>query len=508
MDYKKKTKKALPYSMAISVLKVLIALLGMKYLVDYLEGVEYAALGLLVSFPKISNMITSVGYDAYLTRYLPKIEDDKEAGNVAWNIMIQRLAIISIICLLLFYLPEILSSRSNTLADYSVHIQVYSAIVFCRVGMIYLRFALNARFMQKQIFWLDLLYQLVRLSAILYILFNEGSFLELVILFACCEAMYFVTSAATFSSFNNWPTLSNIFWKRTESKEEIEYRRISYLNAWGVNFQGSDIAKWVLEGFSNSMQVGIYTLTTQILKKILDFYPLRMLRPLAEPAMYGKYDEKKDGSALNKMFQFFFNANNIFGFLVLAIFIPLGTDFLDMFFKRTYTLETYWPLVIFMFFLVFWSIPLGIVVKAIERPKILLWAKLSVFANLGIGIPMAYYYGAVGMAFAAALSVVLKNAIMYVLARKHTELQIPWMSTVKSLVNTAVTVVAIYGFKALGIFELYVGSVNIGLFILAGIGVVVYMGVSKFNTIFSLAERELLFSLIPKKAKGLANKIL
>jgi O-antigen/teichoic acid export membrane protein len=276
----------------------------------------------------------------------------------------------------------------------------------------------------------------------------------------------------------------------------------------GVNFLSSDFSKWILATFSNPLQLAIYGLTTQILRKILDFYPLRMFKPLAEPAMYGKYDEKKEGAALNKMFQFFYNANNIFGFMVLAIFLPLGRDLLLTFFKREYTADTYYPLIIFMFFVVFYSIPLGIVAKAIEKPKILLWAKLSVIGNIGIGIPLAAFFGAVGMAVAAAFSVMLKNAIIYILAKKHVELQIPWMSTVKSLLNTLITAAVIYGLKLSGVFDYFIGTVNLGLFVLAGIGVIVYMGVSKFNSIFSISEKELLFSLMPKKAKNLANKIL
>jgi len=505
MDYRNKTKRALPYSIAISLLKMLIAISAMKYVVDYLSVAEYAALAMMATFPKLSHMLVAVGYDAYIVRYLPAINEAKKAGDVGWNILAQRLGLISVICILFYFFYRVLGNLNQQLAGFEQHLRVYIPIVLFHVGAIYLRLALSARFLQKYIFFLDFVYQIFRVICILGVIYLRAPFLVLIFCFVFCEGFYFLSSAIAFSLKTSWPNLNNIFWKRRESKREKEYRHISYVNSLGVNFLGSDVNKWILGGFSAALQVSIYTLATQILEKLLDFFPIKMIQPLAEPAMYGKYDEEKEGKLLNKMFQLLYCANNLIGFMTLAIFLPLGRDLILAFFKREYTADAFWPLIVFIFCIIFYSMGFGTVAKAIEKPQILLWSKLSVVANVALGIPLAIKYGAVGMAVASALSIMLKNAIIYLLLRKHIDIWIPWNSTLKGLLNTSITVVILFILKSWGALDLFIGSLNIKFFILAFLGMVIYMTASKFNSIFSSEQKELLLSLVPKSTRRLTD---
>jgi O-antigen/teichoic acid export membrane protein len=48
--------------------------------------------------------------------------------------------------------------------------------------------------------------------------------------------------------------------------------------------------------------------------------------------------------------------------------------------------------------------PYGLVAQTLRRPQLLIYSKVGVVVNLGLGLPLSYQFGASGMAIAAALS--------------------------------------------------------------------------------------------------------
>lgn len=497
MNLKKKAKKALPYSMGISLLNLVISMFGMVYLVQYLEEVEYGTLGLFTGLPLMINIALSLGYDSYISRYIPQIEDKKEVSTIVWRIVLRRMLLAGLVSAgLVFTFPYF--SPYFKISEYYEHFIAYQGAMLFFFGFIYVRLALHARFLQKYLFFLRIFYQVIWVSAILYGVFTKKDFYYFMVAFSVVEFVHFTAGVIFFSIHHSMPSIKGIFQRREEPEEEKSYRKISYVNALGTSFLGTDIDRYILGYFSNPTQVAIYVLATRILKKLLFFYPLKMFKPIAEPTFYSKYDQTDNETELNRMFQFIFNANNMVGFLFLTLFLPVGKELMLWLFKKPYTAEAYLPLAIFLFFVVFYSIPLGMVSKAIKKPIILLYSKVSIVLNIALGIPLAYKYGAWGMALATAISVILKNAIIYILINRHISLSIPWISAIRSLVNTALTV----GFVL--ILKAYVIQ---NIFLLGAISAVVYFFTTKINPIFTPEQKKLLSTLVPKKFKSLAEFI-
>ena len=119
------------------------------------------------------------------------------------------------------------------------------------------------------------------------------------------------------------------------------------LDKLGSSFLGTDIDRYVLAYFSTSVQVAVYAIATRILSKLLNIYPNRMFLHLIQPVVYSRYDENRDASQLNQAFKFLYSANNIIGFLLVAVFAPLGEELLLLVFNQEYVLQAYWPLLIF-----------------------------------------------------------------------------------------------------------------------------------------------------------------
>ncbi|MCB0854121.1 MAG: oligosaccharide flippase family protein, partial [Bacteroidetes bacterium] len=371
MNTKNKVKKSLPYSIAISLLNLVISLFGMVYLVRYLDEVDFGMMGLFLGLPFLLNIGVAMGFDMYITRFLPSVKDDQEVARKFWRIFFVRMALISVISVgLIFVFPWF--GPLFKMENHQVHFNFYQISLLATFGEIYTRVLMNARFMQKQLLIMRVVYQTIRLAIIFWGVSHQSDFLFFIIGFAGMDVLNLVIGVIIISAKIGVPKFSYIFQSYTETKDEKEYRQISYINQIGTSFLGTDIDRYIIGYFSTPTQVAIYVLATQILGKLGNFFPEKMLKPLSTPAFFAEYDNSKESAAkLNRMFQFIFNTNNIIGFMFLACFIPVGKDLIMYVFHKPYTEEAFWPLIIFMIFMVLYSIPIGMVTQAIKKPQIL-----------------------------------------------------------------------------------------------------------------------------------------
>jgi peptidoglycan biosynthesis protein MviN/MurJ (putative lipid II flippase) len=63
----------------------------------------------------------------------------------------------------------------------------------------------------------------------------------------------------------------------------------------------------------------------------------------------------------------------------------------------------------------------------------LVYSKVAVFVNIGLGIPFAMMYGALGMAAVAAISELVKSLVVFVLLRMEFGIRYPWKGTFRFL---------------------------------------------------------------------------
>ena len=338
-------------------------------------------------------------------------------------------------------------------------------------------------------------YEISRFGVILIGIQLEKELVFFVIGLAVSEVGFMLILSVVFLKSYGLVSLLSVVKVRRENKEEKNYRWGSYFEKFGASFLGTDIDRYLLAYFSTNVQVAIYAVATKTLTKLLTFYPNRMFNLVSEAALFSKYDQNENDKDLNKIFSFLYNANNIVAFLFLALFISQGREMLDFVFENDYVKQAYWPLVIFLCFLIFYSVPLTLIARAIKRPKILVYSKLSFIINIAIGIPLAQNYGATGMALATSGSVVIQNAIVYILINQTNKLYIPWMSTIKCMVISATTI---------AVLELSGGLVD-SLFVNLTIGVLVYLFLFKITRILNEYEAKLFLSLVPKKLVGVAS---
>ena len=477
---------------------MLVSLFGMVLLVRYLDSNDYGALAILMALPQMINVFFSLGYNLTITRYFPNLETKEKIAETFWRIFFQRCYIgigVSILLVIFFnYYAE-----SFCLLRYKDHFMIYQFAVISQIGSMYITILLNARYQQKINLIIFTFEQVARLSIICIGIRLGKSFIFFVFFFTVLHVIKLLFGIFIIVNRYGVFRIIDIFMSPEETKKERSYRRTCYFNELGTSFLRTDIDRYILAYFSQSIQVAIYAIATNILKRIVNVMPISMFKPLLEPAFYGKYDESKKNSHLNRMFQFSFKAGNILGFLYLTIFISSGKEIMQIVFKQQYAVDAYYPLLVFLIFLMCYSIPVDLVAKAIQKPIILLMSKVVAPLNIAIGIPMAIYHGALGIAVATALCILTKQALVYILLKRYCHITIPW-NTVWKLLANSLSIMFVSWFLT--------KYFSVSVLLRIPIGFIMYFVFLKYSSIFNQFEKELLCSLMPDKIKGLANKML
>ncbi len=498
MSIKSKARNALPYSVAISVVNILVALFGIVLLVRHLEAKEYGIYALLNALPALFNMLLALGYDQYLARYVPSMTSGDTVRNTVWNIIFRR-SVLVISFSILMTVGFSGYAQYFGLDGYFQHLSTYLVIVVFYIAHDLLKKSLLARFSQKTVLFNNIIHELGRITVIVYGVSIDAQLLFFIQGLVVVQTLSFSVLGIVFLRQYGVPPIMKILRPIKETKEEKDYRWGSYIDKLGGSFLGTDIDRYVLAYFSTNIQVAVYAIATRILSKVMDIYPNRMFLYLIQPVVYSRYDENKDDSQLNEAFRFLCSANNIIGFLLVAVFAPLGEELLLLVFDQEYVLQAYWPLLIFLGFLMLENMPLTIVAKAIQKPKILIISKAAFIFNIAVGIPLAYYYGAAGMAVATATSGTIRNGIIYILVNRHITLRMPWLAILKSILNAALTILAI----------VLLSQVIVGLVLFKAVfGVLIYLLLLKYNSVFTPSEAKLLISLTPPKFKKIAAALV
>lgn len=427
-DLRSKVRRSIPWTVAMGALQVALSLVSMVLLVRYLEPKEYGVWALFGALPTMVNLVISFGYGEFLLRFVPSIDDATEVGRIVWSIALRRMLLALGASALLVAGFDVYADRFD-LRPYHLHLMAIQGAVVFSVGTIYLTHAMNARFMQREIVLRTFPIQVLQVALIgLGVLLRRDLFYFVAVAVGIAAAG-FAFSAWIFAS--RYPLRATGWARVSETPEQRRYRRLSYIDEWGINFLGTDIARYLVAYFSNNVEVAIYAVATTIVTRLQFFLPFTILRPLASATFYSHYEKSGDSGELQRMFRFLYDINNLVSFLFLAIFAASGRELLALVFRETYG-EAFYPVLILLAFLALHLIPVGMVAKALKRPEILIYSKVAVILNVALGIPLVIHYGATGMALATMLSVTARNVIMLAFLRRAIDLRMPWRASLRA----------------------------------------------------------------------------
>ncbi|MEB2345947.1 MAG: polysaccharide biosynthesis C-terminal domain-containing protein [Deltaproteobacteria bacterium] len=423
-ELRRNVRRALPWSFTAAALQILLSLVSMVLLVRYLDPKEYGIWALFGALPVTVNLVTSFGWVEFIIRFVPGLDDAGEVGRTVWPIVFRQMILAVAVSGLLVLGFDLYQARFG-LEGYWLHLVVIQGAVIANRGTLYLTTAMNARFLQREVVLRTFPAQVLQLAVTALGIYWREDFLFFVILAACVAAGNLAAAAWVFGRQYPAPGLRKLAAGVDEDREQTSYRRLSFVNEWGVNFLSTDIARFIVSYFSDNVQVAIYAVATTIVSRLQFFLPIPMLKSVTGATFYTRYEQTGDPVELQRMFRFLYDTNSLVSLGLLVAFLTGGRELLAFVFHTTYG-DAFTPVVILLAFLILHFMPLGMVVRALKRPESLIYSKVAVLLNVALGVPLVIHYGATGMAVATAVSVAFKNMVLLFFVRRLIAFRMPW----------------------------------------------------------------------------------
>lgn len=464
-DLRAHVRRALPWSFVAGALQIILSLVSMVLLVRYLDPAEYGVWALLGALPTTVNLVISFGFIEYVIRFVPGLRGADEVGRVVWPIVFRQMLLAIVVSGILIGSFDLYATRFD-LAGYWLPIVVIQVAVVANLGTLYLTSGMNARFMQREVVLRTFPAQVLQILLTVVGIATQQAFLFFVIMASFVASANFIAAAWVFGHRYPIPRWRRLVAGVEQSREEVSYRRISYVNEWGVNFLSTDVARYIVSAFSNNVEVAIYAVATTIVSRLQFFLPIPMLKSITSAIFYSRYEETGNPEELHRMFRFLFDVNSLVSLALLVAFLAGGRDLLKIVFRSTYV-DAYFPVLILLGFLILHFMPLGMVVRALKRPEILIYSKAAVVLNIALGIPLVMSYGATGMALATAVSVGVKNMILLLFVCRIIPFRMPWRALSRG--GTAALMAVSAGYILEPLLPLVGNLALAGLVYLAGI---------------------------------------
>ncbi len=422
-----RARQALPYAAASGALQIAIALASMLLLVRYLDPGRYAVWVLLTGLAAPLQLVVSLGHRHALLRYVPALEREGGAGRLVWPVVARRLAVAAVASALLVAGFDLFAPRLG-LAGHRTAFLLAQPGLLAQIVSAHLVAALGAAFRQRATLGHALVYQGLFLGGTALGIARGEALPYFVVLFsAASTAALLQALAAAVAAFGR-PHPSWLAARPPEDGPRRRYRLASWINDFGTTLLGTGVDRYLLAALAAPVEVALYAVAATVATRLQALMPRQLFLPLVTASFFSRYEERRDPRDLDRMFALVANANTAVALMLLAAFAPAGRELLALVFRDEYA-DAFLPALVFLLLLPLQQLPLGLVVKALERPEILIYSKVSVLVNLAAGIPLALAWGALGMAVATALSVALKNLIMLVLVRRIHPLQVPLART-------------------------------------------------------------------------------
>ena len=486
---------AVPYAAMSGALQVLLSLIGMLLLVRYLSPDIFAAWTVMSGFGAPLVLFTSFGFRHSLVRFMPSLPGKDSRSRFLWGVLVRRALWILSALLLIYAMFPLYSERIGI----SEQIQVFEILLgsfFLMACNQYLVIGLNVGFRQREVLIGSLTLQAIWVSGVLIGMELKQDLIFFAMLQFFSQCVYLALNFAIVTRYLGPPKRDDLQTRHVENAEETHYRRTSFLDDVGNTFLSPDINRFVVAAFSTTSQVAIYSVAVSVIIKLRGLMPIEIFRPLASVTFFTRFEETRTIDEVNRMFSFLLSVNRIVttGFLVL--FIPLGYEVIVWAFRVDYG-PAYLPIVLLLLSMGFFGMPIGLVAQALQRPKWLVYSKVAVLVNIGLGIPAAIYWGAAGMATATAISELTKNLLVFTLLRREFPIRYPWSTSFRFLVAGLSVGVLLWWLN---------GAIH---FLATGvIGALAWLAALRLFRVLNESEKQLLLTLVPDRFQRVAGLLI
>ncbi len=488
-------RRGVPYTAVSGLLQIVFALVGMLLLVRYLEPDTYGVWVILVGLAGPLVLMFSLGQLHALLRFMPALERAEDRRELLWRVAIRRTAVVALGVIVLFVAYPLFAERFGIEGRRPVLAILMPGFVALAANE-YLIAALNVAFRQREIFVATISQQIVFVGGIALGIVFEQDLGYFAVVFSLAASLQTGISFAACVRHYGGPQARDLHGPLAEAAGQRRYRLTSYVDDVGTMLLSSPVNRLLLAGLASTGEVAIFAVASNIVDRLLALQPIQVFRPIATVSLFARYEQSGDIKDVNRMFRFILGVDRSVTMLFVVLFLPLGEPLLSFVFRPDYA-ASYAPAAVLIATTALFTMPAGMVAQTLKRPQALVWSKLAVLINLGLGIPLTLRYGALGMATASAISSLVRNAIVYFVLRLEFDLRFPWSTLGRYVAAGATSMVIIEGLERV-----------VPLLVAGSIGLVVYAISLRLFAVLDVSERAMLVSLLPTRMQGAARFLL
>jgi O-antigen/teichoic acid export membrane protein len=480
------TQRALPFAALSGAMQIVLSLVGMLLLVRYLPPDLYGVWVILLGFTVPIILFTSLGFRNSLLRFLPATETRALQRRFLWSVLFRRALVAFLACIAMGLAFPLFAERLGIAGHGRAFTALLPGYLFLDMSH-YMMVGLNTAFRQREVFLGSLFFQIVSVAGVVSGIYLKEDLLYFAVVYSFATLAYLAFNMVVTSHFFGRPQWQDFTRRHFENPEEKKYRRASFLDDVGNGLLSSDVNRFILAAFSTSPQVAVYAVASTIILRLRALVPIWLFRPLVTVIFFKRFEESGSIDEVNRMFSFVFALNRVVTTAFLILFIPLGQETLVWVFREDYV-SSYLPMVFLFFSMGFLTMPVGLVAQAVRRPEWLVYSKVAVLVNIGLGIPFAMMYGALGMAAVAAISELVKSLIVFVLLRMEFGIRYPWKGTFRFLLAGGAVCTGLWWIQG-----------YVPLLVAGGIGLIVWLIAVRYCGVLTRDEKRLLVSLAPER---------
>ncbi|NOX08326.1 MAG: oligosaccharide flippase family protein [Gammaproteobacteria bacterium] len=463
---RRSTLFVVPSQIVIKVVGLLYVILVARFLSVEDYGVYNFFIGTIIVFSFFCNL----GLGSSLQRFIPEYSQQKQSGRILKTIIFSHVfrAVLSIITFIVAAIWFDNWSESFNMQDQYDQFIIFAVGAFFLYQIEFAQIELNSLFMHASSSLVQAFYAILKL-VLAYTVFELG--FELSGLFMA-EAASYLAGTLLFSYILVTRVYAKYSKEQNDKEKNIEYKRIgrySGINALAIPggiLYSHSMDYFVVAALANPYQLGLYALASRAARMLLSILPQNIMQGIIRPAFYHRYYAAKDKNAeLERLFQSLIKLNAAFLFPALLLVGIVGEPLIAMLFGDKFIESTniFLMFLVFNFFVVL-EVPSDLVLQAIEKVEVRLYAQIFAVYNIVAAIFLMRHYGVIGVAFATGTALMFKCLFFYYMANRYTGISLCWGALMKIIVNVLVSGVATYMFMALGDSTVYfVGALLIGL---------------------------------------------
>ena len=472
----------------------IISFITSVYIIRKLCVEDYGHYQILMGTIPFIMMLCSFGTTSVIQRFIPEFFEIRNYFGIKiisiTCILLKILAVGFVLLILANNLDKVLHFLNVPEIKNYAHIFFVAVLIFVEISTI--QIILTSLFLVKYNVVIDTLGAILRFWLYFHAI-KTGQGLKGIIFYFLIINIFLCISYSVVYYLSVFRLKSRQELEPIKKKRIIKFGALSYFNEVSYSLYDSSVDYYIISYFMGPTYVGYYSFAFVTLQKIVNWLPSKMVANLITPTITRRYYEKNDVTELNIMFKLYNKTIVFFVMPAMIGLIVLGDKIIIFIFDPKY-LESLKIVYLFAIFEIINSVYIGagVIVKVLEKVKILLFSRITAIYNFIGAIAFIKYFGLLGVAFATGSAIFFNRMIIYFYIKKHVYISSPYNSHIKILINSLFMGLIVY------ISRNHVTSI-VSLLTIVIIGAIIYAITSYLNLCFNDGERKIINKILGRE---------